>query len=216
MENYYEQNPALFKAMNLLKSSSIVYEQYSPQEYRTLCDMREEANRILSFDGCRMDINVDFRAAYIRFLPNDEYQNLLRARFSADDMKVYVCLLYVYEQRFSIEGRFVRLDIPELQGLMLQSGFSLGAGPRKTVTKAALKGHLKKFARYGIIRLYGSDEMTVNPGVVTCISRREFNDVYDAVIKPWTIGEASPDEDVDDPAEEREENGTEGPEDIEE
>lgn len=187
MGTYYDENPSLFKALNLLKANSIVYETYNPAEYRTLMDMRPDANRILAYDGCKLDINVDIKVAFIRFVPNDEYINRLKAKFSANDMKVYVCLLQLYEENFNVMGPYVQIDIQELQGLMINTGFDLGGARKNGVSLSSLKEHIQKFVRYGILKRQNDKDLIINPGILTCVSRSEFNTIYDEYVKPWMV-----------------------------
>ena len=187
MGTYYDENPNLFRALNLLKANSIVYETYNPVEYRTLKDMRPEANRILAYDGCKLDINVDIKVAFIRFVPSDEYINRLKAKFSANDMKVYVCLLQLYEENFNVMGPYVQIDIQELQGLMINTGFDLGGTRKNGVSLSSLKEYIQKFVRYGILKRQNDKDLIINPGILTCVSRSEFNTIYDEYVKPWIV-----------------------------
>ena len=207
MDNYYDSNPRLFKAMNLLKASSIIYQKYNPEEYDALLNMRRDADKILSYDGCRLDINTDFRSICIRFLPNDEYVNHLREKFTASDMKVYVCLLQIYEENFNSSGAYVSFDIFDLRERMAEAGFRLGNSRKHSVSLQDLKEHLAKFAGYGIVRKISDTDMIINPGILTCVSRDRFRDIYDELIRPWIINmggdtdeapsDALPDEDND-------------------
>lgn len=187
MGTYYDENPNLFKALNLLKANSIVYETYNPVEYRTLREMRPEANRILAYDGCKLDINVDIKVAFIRFVPSDEYINRLKAKFSANDMKVYVCLLQLYEENFNVMGPYVQIDIQELQGLMINTGFDLGGARKNGVSLSSLKEYIQKFVRYGILKRQNDKDLIINPGILTCVSRSEFNTIYDEYVRPWMV-----------------------------
>lgn len=184
MRDYYEDNPVLFKALNLLKANSVVYRKYNPVEYDALVDMRTEADSVLAYDGCRLDVNPDLRAACIRFLPSDDYVNHLREKFTVKDMKVYVCLLQIYQEKFSEQGSFVSTDLQELKDLMNSLGFYLDT-QKKTVTLASLREHIQKFSRFGIVRKTKDNGLIVNPGVLTCLSREEFGKIYDDKVRPW-------------------------------
>ena len=197
MGTYYDENPNLFKALNLLKANSIVYETYNPVEYRTLREMRPEANRILAYDGCKLDINVDIKVAFIRFMPSDEYINRLKAKFSANDMKVYVCLLQLYEENFNVMGPYVQIDIQELQGLMINTGFDLGGARKNGVSLSSLKEHIQKFVRYGILKRQNDKDLIINPGILTCVSRSEFNTIYDEYVRPWIVEAINEKEETD-------------------
>lgn len=183
MGNFYDDNPKLFMALNLLKSSSIVYQLYNPEEYRTLLEMRATANEILAYDGCKMDHNSDFNMIFIRFIANDEYTNHLRAKFTANDMRVYVALLQHYEEQFNANGPYIHVSVEELQ--MSMNELRLGIGSRQKMPVSALTPHLKKFSSCGILKKYKDKEYIINPGILTCVSRDQFDKIYEEVIKPW-------------------------------
>lgn len=199
-ESFYDTNPALFEALIYLKAHSVVYQRYDPEKYKALVDMRKSANEILAYDGCRLDINTDFRSVCIRFLPNDEYANPLREKFSAGDMKVYVCLLQIYEENFNSSGAFVNFDLYDLRERIAGAGFRLGSSKKHSVSLLALKEHLAKFATYGIIKKINDTSMVINPGILTCVSRDSFRRVYDDLILPWIMNTGG--EDVDEEGQE--------------
>ena len=206
VQNFFDENPALFQAMNRLKSTSIVYKKYNPEDYGTLSDMRPMVNQILSYDGCYLDINTTFETACIRFIKTDDYVNRLREKFTADDMRVYVCLLQLYEEHYGIEGLFIKLDENELFDLFNSTGFTIGQSKKGSVSHTAITPILKKMAGYGIVRLFSDGYIEIRPGIITCISRDQFAQIYEDVVKPWmdSVNNADTDttEDGNEPAEE--------------
>lgn len=187
---FREENPALFRAVNILKASGgILYQKYNPQEYAQLEGAVDEVNRILDPDDCYLWLSRDFQLACIRF--NDEegtgYTNRLRARFTVNDMKLYVCLDRIYSKQYLIQGPYVTTSIEDIADMFGELGLTVGG--RKDVSKRQLTPLLQNMARFSLLSWSrDEDDVIINPGIRFGIDRESFRRLYTDVIEDWLKG----------------------------
>lgn len=186
---FREENPALFQAVNLLKTGGILYERYNPKEYALLTENQELVDHILEYDDCHIRVSRDFRLVCIRF--NDEegtgFSNRLRVKFTLNEMKLYVCLERLYSREYLVQGPFVSVSFDDISAMFEELGLTIAS--RKDVSKRQLLPFVQNMVKYSILSWNRDEnELIINPGIRFGIDRESFRRLYADVIREWAEG----------------------------
>lgn len=187
------ENPNLFHAVNALKSKSFIYGRGSEENiYNCLISCREDVNEILSYDNCEMRLNSDLQMVKIHFLDAEDEEpakteNLLKAKFNANDMKVFVACLTLYNEKFYSLGAYVDIVVANIIDCL--DNLQLVVGSRRKgggSIKAEIDKSLLKLDRFGMLdyrKRAGS--ILLKPGLIMGIDRETFNDTYEELLSTW-------------------------------
>jgi len=180
---FREDNPALFRAVNALKAKSFLYERGADRDnYECILAQRNDVNDILAYDNCELRVNADLGVAKIHFMDVDDggEQNLLKARFTTNEMKVFLACLKLYNEKYVANGAYIDTDLNEIVACMKDLGLSLTFyGVRKT-GKGSIADILRRFRRYGMMDYKDADHSVIlKPGITMAMDLKEFQAAYD-------------------------------------
>ena len=187
-----ERDEELFRLVNTLKASRVVYRKTSPSLYDALVARRTEIDPELETDDCYMKIVSDRDFLFLSFYPDDaDYQNRLRKKLTVSEMKFYISLLQLYTERYVSSGDYVSVGTEEIFSVWDQFGFNTKSSQ---LNKRSMEPLVKTMKRHGILADAGDEQYLIMPGILFGLDQSAFLAYYDAVLSPWFAGREGPEE----------------------
>ena len=178
-----ERDVELFRLVNTLKASRIVYRKTEPILYDSLVARREEIDHELETDDCFMKIIADREFLVLSFFPDDaDYQNRLRKKLTVTEMKFYISLLQLYTERYISDGDFVSAGTEEIVSAWEQLGFN---SKSSVLSRKSIDSLVRTMKTFGIMAETGNEQYLIQPGIMFGLDRGMFLEYYDAVLSPW-------------------------------
>ena len=178
-----ERDVELFRLVNTLKSSKAVYRRTQPRLYNDLVARRKEIDHELESDDCYMKVVADKGFLILSFYPDDmDYQNRLRKKFSVNEMRFYIVLLHIYNERYLNEGDYVSVGTMDLLDAWEKLGF---VSKTSVATKKFLEPLIRTMKTFGIMTESGNEQFVILPGILFGLDLSSFLSYYDAVLTPW-------------------------------
>lgn len=182
-ERLRERDPELFRLVNTLKKNGVIYRNLSPQVFSDAVQRRDEIDDELESDDCYMRIVPENGLAMLSFYQDDEdYTNKLRRKLTTKEMKLYVTLLQIYNEKYVAEGLYVSTDIWEI----ITTWDKLGLNTKSMqANRSNLAPLIRTMKQHGFVAETAPTQYMLQPGLTFGLDIKALMENHGDVIEPW-------------------------------